>query len=202
MRNGFFRAITAIASISKGTAGARSKPRGLRTQVDYAPLEKKQLLATISNAGFEAPGDYSGLDAAETVQGWQTFPDANGASLVDVVETRALGNVLKVDSRAGHFDRIFQDVSVEAGQEYLLQFDIVGNRDGTDRSDQVNVVWDGRFVGGFRGLNFIQTVAVEVVAPSDGFSRLEFREAFDAAGGDGQGSVSYTHLTLPTKRIV
>ena len=120
MENGIFRAITAIASISKRTASARRKPQGLHTQVGYSPLEKRQLLAAISNAGFEAPGDYSGLDQAETVQGWQTFPDANGASFVDVIETAFIGNVLKVDSRAGNFDRVFQDVSVEPGQELSL----------------------------------------------------------------------------------
>ena len=62
MKNGIFRAITDIAFILKPAASARRKPRGLRTQAGYESLEKRQLLTTILNAGFEAPGDYSGLD--------------------------------------------------------------------------------------------------------------------------------------------
>ena len=115
------------------------------------------------NSGFEAPGSYEGLDEAFTVEGWNTFPDADGLSAIDVVETRQA--MLLVDSRAGNFDRVFQDVTVEAGEKYLIQFDIVGSRDGTDRSDQVNVMWDDVFVGGFRGVSHIQSVAIEVSAP-------------------------------------
>lgn len=153
------------------------------TIIDNDPIPEGLL-----NSGFESPGNYEGLDQAATVEGWSTFPDADGVSAIDVVETQLLGNMLLVDSRAGNFDRIFQDVAVEAGEKYLIQFDIAGSRDGTDRSDQVNVIWDGVFVGAFRGVKHIQSVAVEVVAPADGFSRLEFREAFDEEGGDGQGS--------------
>ena len=174
MRNGIFRTITATL-ISKRTS-KRSKRRKHCTHIDYVSLEKRQLLAGILNSGFEAPGNYAGLDHADSVAGWMTFPDNNGDSLVNVIETRVVGNMLKVDARAGNFDRIFQDVSVEADQEYLLQFDIVGSRDGSERSDQINVIWDGTFVGGFRGLDHIQTVAVE--------------------------AVSYTHLTLPTILLV
>ena len=152
----------------------------------------------IINGDFEADGDYSGLQFASEVPGWNAFPDVNGDRIMDVI-SRPIGNFINLDARAGHFDRIYQDLQTEAGKTYVIRFDLFGSGTGMDRSDEVRVLWDGQIVGTFRGIQRWQSVALEVVGTGDLSTRLEFRETFSQVGGDGNGpfldNVSITSVT-------
>ena len=161
----------------------------------YGALEPRQLLdaeaySLLVNGKFEEVNSATlGLVSADLVPGWNASPDANGNRLVAITQSNTThGNVLRLDSRAGHHDRLFQDVEVTSGQKYLLQFKLLGLGGSTPRSNEVRVLWDGKLVGVFRGLDKWQSLAVEVVAEKTGVSRLEFRETNEnGTGGDGVG---------------
>ncbi len=157
-------------------------------EVNYQLLEPRQLLAAnlLVNGDFEIGDGFDGLQTSADVVGWNSTTDGNGKRILDVIE-QSRGNFLKIDSQDGRFDRVYQDVKVSAGQDYLLSFDILGEGDGNTRADELRVLWDKQLVGVFRGVSKWQTVGLTVSGTQDDLARLEFRETYSEHGGDGVG---------------
>ena len=169
----------------------------------YDSLEPRQLLdasGLVFNGDFEDGSGFKGLQTEGQVEGWHAFPDENGERILDVVPT-SNGNILRLDAKAGRYDRVYQDVLVTEGQKYLLTFELFGIGQGTDRTDEMRVFWDGDSVGVFRGVRASQTVGVEVIAARSGLTRLEFRETFNVEGGDGIGPYIDNVSFVPVKDV-
>ena len=94
----------------------------------------------------------------------------------------SFSNIAVVDSVAGQIDSVAQDIATEAGESYIVSFDLRGAN--SSDSNTVEVFFDGENLGQFEGTNRWQTVTLLVETSSD-TTRLEFRES--ATVSDGQG---------------
>ena len=143
---------------------------------------------------------------AEQVTGWDVIDgDEDGNSTINLVTfDNDRGTVLDLDSIPNQDDRVFQDITTEAGQQYLLAFDfrnsplLDGNTDSS--TNDFEVYWNGELVASMTGGDFWQTAAFTVTGASDDpdddvageevSSRLEFRDMREGnRGGDGRGSL-------------
>ena len=140
------------------------------------------------------------------VTGWDVIDgDGDGDSVINLISfDNDRGTVLDLDSTAGQDDRVFQDITTEAGRQYLLTFDFRNQPlfDGnTDTStNDFDVYWNGDLIASLSGGDFWQTAAFTVTGASDDpdgdvtgeevLSRLEFRDGSEGnRGGDGRGSL-------------
>ena len=142
----------------------------------------------------------------DQVTGWNVDDgDGDGNSLINLLTfDNDRGTILDLDSIPDQDDRVFQDISTEAGQQYLLAFDfrnsplIDGNTDNS--TNDFEVYWNGDLIASMTGGDFFQTAAFTVVGASDNpdgdvageqvLSRLEFRDGREGdRGGDGRGSL-------------
>ena len=140
------------------------------------------------------------------VTGWDVSDgDGDGNSAINLLSfDNDRGTILDVDSSPGQDDRVFQDITTQAGQEYLLTFDfrnqplIDGNTDTS--TNDFDVYWNGELVASLTGGDVWQTAAFTVIGASDDpdddvtgedvLSRLEFRDGREGdRGGDGRGSL-------------
>lgn len=157
---------------------------------------------------------------SDQVTGWNvTDGDGDGNSAINLITfANDRGTVLDIDSISGQDDRIFQDITTEVGQQYLLTFDFLGQPllDGnTDNStNDFEVFWNGELVASMTGGDFWQTAAFTVTGASDDpeddvageqvLSQLEFRDGREGdRGGDGRGSLIHcVRLTAVTSTPV
>ena len=114
------------------------------------------------------------------------------------------GTVLDVDSTPGQDDRVFQDVDVTVGQQYVFSFDFFGpdELDGvSEPSNEFEVYYNGELLGTLEGTNRFHQASFVVTGAandSDGSTedgdivsaRFEFRHGSEGdRGGDGRGSL-------------
>ncbi len=140
------------------------------------------------------------------VTGWGvTDGDNDGNSRINLVSfANDRATVLDLDSIPDQDDRVFQDITTQAGQQYLLAFDFRNSpllNGSTDNStNDFEVYWNGNLVASMTGGNLWQTASFTVIGSSDDpdndvageevTSRLEFRDMRDGnRGGDGRGAL-------------
>jgi len=143
---------------------------------------------------------------SDLVPGW-TVADGDGdneqrINLLTFENDR--GTVLDVDSTSGQDDRLFQDVNVSVGQQYVFSFDYFGpdELDGvSEPSNEFEVYYNGELLGALDGTNryhqasFVVTGAANDSAGSTDAgdtvsARFEFRHGSSGnRGGDGRGSL-------------
>lgn len=115
------------------------------------------------------------------------------------------GTVLDVDSIPRQDDRLFQNVNVSVGQQYLFSFDFLGPKqvDGVTEpaTNDFEVFYNGELLGalqgtsGFQQASFVVTGAANNPAGSTNAgdivsARFEFRDGSSGdRGGDGRGSL-------------
>lgn len=154
------------------------------------------------------------------VTGWDvTDGDNDGNSLINLVSfDNDRGTILDLDSIPDQDDRVFQDITTEAGQQYLLAFDFRNSpllNGSTDNStNDFEVYWNGDLVVSMTGGDLWQTASFTVIGASDDpgndvageevVSRLEFRDMRDGnRGGNGRGSlIDCVRLTAVTATSV
>ncbi len=155
------------------------------------------------NGGFELSAPTLDPQFDFEVPGWHAFSDSTGSRPLHVVSEMRGGNSLKLDTTDDRHDRIYQDVSTEAGQNYLLSFDLRGEGGSKARSNDARIYFDGEFVGNFRALEKFQTVALELTGKTNGLSRLEIRETSEGplGGGDGIGPFIDNIQMVPVNRL-
>ena len=185
----------------------------------------------VANGGFEEFDQGSALSVTndfatarflpgEQVTGWNvTDGDGDGSSRINLLSfDNERGTILDLDSIPNQDDRVFQDISTEAGQQYVLAFDFLNSPllDGsTDTStNDFEVYWNGDLIASMTGGVAWQTAAFTVIgASNDGSadvdgeqvsSRLEFRDGRAGdRGGDGRGSLIHcVRLTAVTPTSV
>lgn len=173
------------------------------SNTQYEKLEPKKLLAIdfgpavnlVSNGDFEiAPSHTENrLSSAIEVAGWQTLGDQSQQVLgVRPNKTDGSQYALHLDAKDDRHDIIYQNVETEAGQNYLLTFDYVGQAGGKTRlSNDFSVFWNGELVTRYQAGDIWQTGGVVLEGGNYGTSRLEFRELAETSdpGGDGIGPI-------------
>jgi cyclophilin family peptidyl-prolyl cis-trans isomerase len=204
----------------------KSLRRKVNTGLNFTRLEPRKMLAGDVPAGANliVNGDFETFTNQETsnvinsfatarfygsdlVPGW-TVADGDGdneqrINLLTFDNER--GTVLDVDSTLGQDDRVFQDVNVSVGQQYLFSFDFFGPEqlDGaTDPpSNEFEVYYNGELLGALDGTIRFQQASFVITGAandSDGSSesgdlvsaRFEFRHGTSGdRGGDGRGSL-------------
>ena len=150
------------------------------------------------------------------VTGWDVIDgDGDGNSIINLLSfNNERGTVLDLDSIANQDDRVFQDISTVAGQQYLLAFDFQGSplADGSTGAltNDFDVYWNGELIASMTGGVVFQTVALTVIGASDDpsadvageqvLSQLEFRDGSEGdRGGDGRGTLIHcVRLTAVT----
>lgn len=170
------------------------------TSFTYSELEPKRLLAgDLGELNLLVNGDFSDVPVSEvrpnffdsdSVAGWQAANGEDGQQIV--LYTFGTGDdantVLKLDSTADQIDLLEQDVAVEAGETYIVTFDLRGQVvDGILVSETVEVLWDGEVIGEFEGTSRPTTHAMIVQGSDTGVSTLGFREAADGDSASGNG---------------
>ena len=138
------------------------------------------------------------------VTGWNVADgDGDGNSVINLLSfDNDRGTILDLDSIPDQDDRVFQDVTTQAGRQYLLAFDFRNSPllEGADSSTyDFEVYWNDELIASMTGGDFWQTAAFTVtgasgqgddVAGEDVLSRLEFRDmSAGNRGGDGRGSL-------------
>ena len=144
---------------------------------------------------------------SELVPGW-TVADGDGddtqrINLLTFDNSR--GTVLDVDSIPGQDDRLFQDVDVTVGQQYLFSFDFFGpdQVDGVDSpaSNDFEVFYNGQLLGSLQGTGSFQQASFAVIGAANDSAgstdtgdvvsaRFEFRDGSSGdREGDGRGSL-------------
>jgi len=153
------------------------------------------------------------------VTGWNVADgDGDGNSLINLLSfDNDRGTILDLDTIPDQDDRVFQDITTQAGREYLLAFDFRDSPllDGaTDNStNDFEVYWNGELIASMTGGDFWQTATFTVtgasdqggdVAGEDVLSRLEFRDMREGnRGGDGRGSlIDCVRLTAVTSNSI
>lgn len=145
--------------------------------------------------------------------------DGDGSSRINLLSfDNDRGTILDLDSIPDQDDRVFQDITTQAGRQYLLAFDfrnsplIDGNTDSS--TNDFEVYWNGELIASMTGGDFWQTAAFTVIGASDGqgddvagadvLSRLEFRDMREGnRGGDGRGSlIDCVRLTAVTSASI
>ena len=145
----------------------------------------------VTNGGFEraTDGNASNFYQDGNVDGWNAVDSETGQRL-NIFTFAANGhqNVLELDSTAGQFDRIYQDINTRRGDSYILSFELrernVASNANVD-TNKVEVFWGGQNLGTFSATNHWQSVNVAVDGLGD-TSRLTFREV-SLAASDSRG---------------
>ena len=154
---------------------ARNKQRRRRNRLDFQSLEPRRLLAgdfmaphqvsgelpastnLVVNGDFEdvVEGDDRFFDETE-VGSWEAF-DAETGQQINIFDYNVDGyhNVLDLDSTSAQFDRVFQRVDTDAGEEYLVTFDYRSHPtvdvSASPRTNDFEIWWDGDRVGTYTG---------------------------------------------------
>jgi cyclophilin family peptidyl-prolyl cis-trans isomerase len=146
--------------------------------------------STVVNAGFENNDAADGPDfPPEDVDGFSVFSFASDTEdrVIRILsdDTGAdSNNFLNLNSSPDLIDRVFQDLTTEAGQSYIVTFDARVDPTSTSSPDQLRVRFDNQFAANIIGNDQWQSYSVLVEASSSS-SRLTFREP----GGDsGDGA--------------
>ncbi len=176
---------------------------------DYGLLEPRQMLAATGLPQFDGDtsveqtlvgnGTFEALDvevhknnlvAPDTVDYWDVFaPDSGTQINLLRFPDSPRGTVLELDSTADDFDHVMQTISTESNQLYTFAFDLRGrpvDAGAHESTNEVEVFWNGENVGSYRGIDFWQTIALQVESGGGTQTRLEFRE-IAGAGNDGRG---------------
>jgi FKBP-type peptidyl-prolyl cis-trans isomerase FkpA len=194
---------------------ARNKQRRRRNRLDFQSLEPRRLLA----GDFMAPHQVSGElpastnlvvngDFEDVVEGgdrffdetevgsWEAF-DAETGQQINIFDYNVDGyhNVLDLDSTSAQFDRVFQRVDTDAGEEYLVTFDYRSHPtvdvSASPRTNDFEIWWDGDRVGTYTGGDSWNTGAIVVTAGDLDTTVLLFCEIQEDGfpGGDGRGAL-------------
>lgn len=194
---------------------ARNKQRRRRNRLDFQSLEPRRLLA----GDFMAPHQVSGElpastnlvvngDFEDVVEGgdrffdetevgsWEAF-DAETGQQINIFDYNVDGyhNVLDLDSTSAQFDRVFQRVDTDAGEEYLVTFDYRSHPtvdvSASPRTNDFEIWWDGDRVGTYTGGDSWNTGAIVVTAGDLDTTVLLFCEIQEDgfSGGDGRGAL-------------
>ena len=91
------------------------------------------------------------------------------------------GRYLNLETTASHIDRVFQDLSTEAGATYFLMFDMRGDSSEDAASNELRVRWNDAWAGTFIGGDEWQSFGLLLDATST-TTRLVLRETSDGAG--------------------
>ena len=144
---------------------------------------------------------------SDLVPGWSVADgDGDSAQRINLLTfDNDRGTVLDVDSIPGQDDRLFQDVNVRVGQQYLFSFDYLNPDQVEGLSDPATngfeVYYNGQLLGALDGVNVFQRASFVVTGAAndsagstvDGDSvaaRFEFRDGSSGdRGGDGRGSL-------------
>lgn len=190
------------ANLSSGLQVPNDLPPGtnLITNGEFESFEQGSAPSVINDSATARflPGDQ--VEGFGVIDG-----DGDGNSVINLQTfSNDRGTILDLDSLPGQDDRVFQDITTEAGQQYLLAFDFRNSPliDGsTDTStNDFEVFWNGNLIASMTGGDFWQTAALTVSGASndpsndvDGenvLARLEFRDGRQGdRGGDGRGSL-------------
>ncbi|MDB2318662.1 FKBP-type peptidyl-prolyl cis-trans isomerase [bacterium] len=194
---------------------ARNKQRRRRNRLDFQSLEPRRLLA----GDFMAPHQVSGElpastnlvvngDFQDVVEGgdrffdetevgsWEAF-DAETGQQINIFDYNVDGyhNVLDLDSTSAQFDRVFQRVDTDAGEEYLVTFDYRSHPtvdvSASPKTNDFEIWWDGDRVGTYTGGDSWNTGAIVVTAGDLDTTVLLFCEIQEDGfpGGDGRGAL-------------
>ena len=194
---------------------ARNKQRRRRNRLDFQSLEPRRLLAgdfmaphqvsgelpastnLVVNGDFEdvVEGDDRFFDETE-VGSWEAF-DAETGQQINIFDYNVDGyhNVLDLDSTSSQFDRVFQRVDTDAGEEYLVTFDYRSHPtvdvSASPRTNDFEIWWDGDRVGTYTGGDSWNTGAIVVTAGDLDTTVLLFCEIQEDgfSGGDGRGAL-------------
>ena len=194
---------------------ARNKQRRRRNRLDFQSLEPRRLLAgdfmaphqvsgelpastnLVVNGDFEdvVEGDDRFFDETE-VGSWEAF-DAETGQQINIFDYNVDGyhNVLDLDSTSSQFDRVFQRVDTDAGEEYLVTFDYRSHPtvdvSASPRTNDFEIWWDGDRVGTYTGGDSWNTGAIVVTAGDLDTTVLLFCEIQEDGfpGGDGRGAL-------------
>ena len=203
----------------------KSLRRKSNTSLSFNQLEPRKMLAgdvpagtnLIVNGDFESFTNEESLNfvnsfatarfyGSDLVPGW-TVADGDGddsqrINLLTFDNSR--GTVLDVDSIPGQDDRLFQNVNVTVGQQYLFSFDFFGPEqpDGVGAaSNDFEVFYNGELLGSLQGTGIFQQASFVVAGAAnnpDGSTdagdivsaRFEFRDGSSGdREGDGRGSL-------------
>ena len=203
----------------------KSLRRKSNTSLSFNQLEPRKMLAgdvpagtnLIVNGDFESFTNEESLNfvnsfatarfyGSDLVPGW-TVADGDGddsqrINLLTFDNSR--GTVLDVDSIPGQDDRLFQNVNVTVGQQYLFSFDFFGPEqpDGVGAaSNDFEVFYNGELLGSLQGTGIFQQASFVVTGAAnnpDGSTdagdivsaRFEFRDGSSGdREGDGRGSL-------------
>jgi choice-of-anchor C domain-containing protein len=104
---------------------------------------------------------------------------------------------------------IYQDVSIIAGQTYLLSFAVAGNPYEGPAIKRMEIWWDTALVDtvvfdttGFSYSNMGWVYHEYSVVASNPFTRLEFRSLTDGTAGPALDDVSLTLVPLPNAALL
>ena len=205
----------------------RSQNRRQSTNgLSFSQLESRKMLAgdlpnganLIFNGDFETFTNDESLNVVnsfaidrfyggELVPGWSVADgDGDGTQRVNLVTfNNERGTVVDLDSIPGQDDRLFQDVNVTVGQQYLFSFDFLSPEqvDGVAEpaTNDFDVFYNGELLGSLQGINVFQQASFVVTGAandSEGATqagdvvtaRFEFRDGSSGdRGGDGRGSI-------------
>ena len=144
---------------------------------------------------------------SDLVPGWTVADgDGDGSQRINLLTfNNDRGTVVDIDSNPGQDDRLFQDVNVTVGQQYVFSFDYFGpdQLDGvTDPpSNEFEVFYNGELLGTLDSTSRYQQASFVVTGAAndaDGSTdagdtvsaRFEFRDGTSGdRGGDGRGSL-------------
>ena len=204
----------------------RSPRRKSNSGLSFSQLEPRKMLTgnvpaganLIVNGDFETFTNDESLNfvnpfatarfyGSDLVPGW-TVVDGDGddtqrINLLTFDNSR--GTVLDVDSSPGQDDRLFQDVDVTVGQQYLFSFDFFGpdQVDGvsTPATNDFEVFYNGELLGSLQGSGSFEQASFAVIGAANDpagstdtgdvvSARFEFRDGSSGdRGGDGRGSL-------------
>ncbi len=192
--------------LAANLGGGLQVPNSLPAETDLVANGDFETFAQGSAFSVVNDGATGRFLPGDQVDGWNVIDgDGDGNSTINLVTFDSeRGTVLDLDSIPDQDDRVFQDITTEAGRQYLLTFDyrdsplINGNTDNS--TNDFEVFWNGNLVASMTGGDFWQTAAFTVIGASDTpdddvagegvISRLEFRDMRDGnRGGDGRGSL-------------
>ncbi|MEL7497007.1 MAG: FKBP-type peptidyl-prolyl cis-trans isomerase [Planctomycetota bacterium] len=179
------------------------------SKLHFETLEPRQLLAgdllgphqvagnlptgtnILANGDFETTSTSTdNFYLASEVDNWSTRDNAT-LNIFDYAG--GYDHVLDLDSTPAAFDRVFQNVDVQANQDYLITFDFRAHTATPDGASSITndfeVWWGGSLVAIYTGMDYWQTGTVRVNAGSNTTSELLFCEVLEQArpGGDGLG---------------
>ncbi len=204
----------------------RSLRRKVNTGLNFSRLEPRKMLAgdipaeanLIVNGDFETFTNQDSSNrvnefatarfyGSDLVPGWTvTDGDGDDTQRINLLTfNNDRGTVFDVDSTSGQDDRVFQDVDVSVGQQYLFSFDFYAPNQvaGVSQppSNDFEVYYNGDLLGTPEGTNrYRQATFVVTGAANDSAgsteagdlvsARFEFRDGSSGdRGGDGRGSL-------------